>query len=125
MAHPVVVRLGRLPLQIAMGLVVSLGIGLALGYLALSLGNVGELSMVLFLALLTIYYLRTARLGSASALAIGAGGMAALVLGSVVASTMTDPAVHAGAPTYIGLILALMVLGYGVVLGIVTLSRRS
>ncbi|MBA3688516.1 MAG: hypothetical protein H0W81_06785 [Chloroflexi bacterium] len=108
-----------------MGLIVSLGIGLALGYLTLSLGQVGGLTMIPLLALLTIYYLRGRRVASASALAIGAGSMAALVLGSVVVSTLTDPAVHTEALTYIGFIVALVVLGYGLMLGMVALSRRT
>jgi hypothetical protein len=91
------------------GPLISLGIGLAIGYLSLSLGDLGVLSMVLLLALLIVYYLRMRRLGSASALAIGAGGMVTLVLGSVVLGTLTDPAIHTEAPTYVAFSVGLVV----------------
>jgi hypothetical protein len=108
-----------------MGPVIGFAIGLAVGYLTLSLGELGILSMVPFLTLLFVYYLRTKRLGSASALAIGAGGVVTLVLGSVVLSTFTDPAIHTEAPTYIAFVVGLVILAGGLTLGTITLTRET
>lgn len=108
-----------------MGTLISLAIGLAIGYLSVQLGDLGELMMVLLLVLLLAYYLRAGRLGSASAVAIGAGGAVTLLLGRVILNTMTDPAVHTEAPTYIGFALGLLVIASGLTIGIVAMARRA
>jgi hypothetical protein len=107
------------------GTLVSLAIGLAIGYLSVRLGDLGELMMALLLALLLAYYLRAGRLASASAVAIGAGAAVALLLGRVILNTMTDPAVHVEAPTYIGFALGLLVTVSGLAIGIVAMTRRA
>ncbi len=108
-----------------MGPLISFAIGLAIGYLSVRLGDLGELIMVLLLALLLAYYLRARRLASASALAIGAGGVVALWLGSVILTTITDPAVRTEAPTYIGFVVGLLVVAFGLTVGIFVISRRT
>lgn len=89
------------------------------------LGDLGELMMALLLALLLAYYLRAGQLASASAVAIGAGGAVALLLGRVILNTMTDPAVHTEAPTYIGFALGLVVIASGMAIAIVARTRRA
>ena len=89
------------------------------------LGDLGELMMVLLLVLLLAYYLRTGQLGSASAVAIGAGGAVTLLLGRVILNTRTDPAVHVEAPTYIGFALGLLVIVGGLAIGIIAMTRRA
>jgi hypothetical protein len=108
-----------------MRLLLRFTMGLAIGFLSLWLGDLGTLTMVLLLALLILYHLRRGQLGSASALAVGAGGVVTLLLGAVVLSTITDPAVHTETPTVLAFIVGLLVASSGVTLGIVGFSRRT
>jgi hypothetical protein len=108
-----------------MGALISLAIGLAIGYLSLRLGDLGQLIMGLLLTLLILYYLNARRPASASALAIGAGGVVAIWLGSVILNTITDPAVHTEAPTYIGFMVGFLVIAIGLGIGLLTRSRRG
>jgi hypothetical protein len=75
------------------GLIASL-LGVAIGYLAVRLGDVGQLIMVGLLIGLVAYYASTGRRRSAGLTLLASGGTVSAILGNIVLETLIDPAVH-------------------------------
>jgi uncharacterized SAM-binding protein YcdF (DUF218 family) len=104
--------------------IVAFLIGVAAGYLGVRLGDLGEVAIGLFLAALIGSYLWRRRVSSAAALSLGAGAAVVVLLGGIVLDTMRDPAVHVEAPTYVGLMVGLILAAFGLALGVTEFMQR-
>jgi hypothetical protein len=125
LAYAVVVRYGEFPRgDEGMSELVAFLIGAAAGYLGVRLGDLGEAAVGLFLAALIGSYLWRSRISSAAALSIGAGAVVVVLLGGIVLDTARDPAVHLEAPTYVGLMVGLLLAAFGLALGVSAFIQR-
>jgi len=85
--HPILL------LEMTRGLVAVL-LGIAIGYLAVRLGDVGQLVIVGLLLGLVAYYAYTAGRRSPGLTLLASGGTVSAILGNIVLETLVDPAVH-------------------------------
>lgn len=80
-------------------------IGVALGFLALFLREMGLVLAGVVLLGLSFFYVRTGRISDLGWLLVAAGAVPALILGRNAVTSIVDPAVEVGADTW--LLLAL------------------
>ena len=101
------------------GLIAAL-LGIAIGYLAVRLGDLGQLIMVGLLLGLVAYYAYSGRRRSAGLTMLASGGTVAAILGRIVLTTLVDRAVHMQASDVTSFWIALVV-----AIGGLTIAVRS
>jgi hypothetical protein len=100
----------------------ALLIGLAAGYAALWLREMGWVIGAAVLILLPVVYLRQQRLADVGWLYLGAGLSPAVLLGRTLLEVLVDPAIHVASDTLTFFAGAVALAVFGIV--VVTASRR-
>ena len=100
-------------------------LGAILGFLSLFLREVGWVLGGLLLIGLSLYYATRGRTPDAGWLLVAAGLTPAVVLGRIVATAVTDPAVETGLDTWVALLVALSVAAVGAIVLYTSRDRRA